>query len=526
MEPSSGTARSEDLAADHGLAGYFEISLDLLCVRDIDRRFTRVNQAWTDVLGYSVEELEGVEMITLVHPDDVEDTLAQMAEADLRGEVRSFINRYRRKDGVYRSLEWRAKRVGDRIYGAARDVTERLVMEREIDAARRAAEAANQAKTNFLANISHEIRTPLNGVIGVAAALAQSELTASQREMVGLIESSGQTLERLVSDLLDITKIENGSLALESRPFVAGDLDPTLETNRLAALAKGLDFAVERGGDPDVALLGDVTRVRQVLDNLLSNAVKFTETGRVRARLDFPAGSEGGLVLEVEDTGIGFSPAFAAQLFGRFSQADATITRRFGGTGLGLSICKSLVEMMGGRIEARSTPGEGSLFRVEIPLRPTAGSETAPAAETAPWLRREARPLRVLLAEDHPVNQRVVELILEAYGVILTTVADGQAALAAHAAQPFDLVLMDMQMPGMDGLSATRAIRERERGGPRTPIAMLSANAMAHHRQEAEAAGADVHITKPVTAQALIEGISRALAARPPVDQAASRSSE
>lgn len=514
MEPLLDSAPSDipdggKAAFEHGLASYFEISLDLLCVRDLGRRINRVNKAWTSVLGYTVEELEGIEMISLIHPDDVRDTLSEMARIDdTDGTVWGFVNRYRRKDGQYRSLEWRAQRVGERVYGAARDVTERLVMEREIEAARRAAEASNQAKTDFLANISHEIRTPLNGVIGVVAALTRTDLTPAQREMVQLIESSGLTLERLVSDLLDITKIETGSLRLEARAFTVRDLEPALETARLRAADKGLDFVVERVGETEAVLLGDPTRVRQVLDNLLSNAVKFTGQGRIRARL--AVGET--LVLEVEDSGVGFPPEFAERLFTRFSQADTTITRRFGGTGLGLSICRSLVEMMGGRIEARSRPGEGSLFRAEIPLPRTEAAAPARLSDTsAAWLDAE-RPLRVLLAEDHPVNQRVVELILQPYAIELIIVADGAAAVEAHASETFDLVLMDMQMPGMDGLAATRAIRAQEIGRVRTPIAMLSANAMSRHREEAEAAGADLHIAKPVTAEALLAGMARALA--------------
>ncbi len=513
-DPEGGRA-----ALDHGLASYFEISLDLLCVRDRGRRINRVNKAWTDVLGYSVEELEGIEMISLVHPDDVASTLSEMARVDdSNGQVWGFVNRYRRKDGDYRSLEWRAQRVGERVYGAARDVTERLLMEREIEAARAAAEASNQAKTDFLANISHEIRTPLNGVIGVVAALARTDMSVSQREMVELIESSGLTLERLVSDLLDITKIETGSLRLEVRPFAVHDLDATLETARLRAADKGLDFVVERSGDAEAALLGDLTRVRQVLDNLLSNAVKFTSEGQIHVRLEVGDG----LKMEVEDTGVGFPPEFAERLFTRFSQADSTITRRFGGTGLGLSICKSLVEMMGGRIEARSRPGQGSVFRVEMPLPRTQAEAPTPAASIA-WLSANPdRPLRILLAEDHLVNQRVVALILQPYAVALTIVADGAEAVAAHADGTFDLILMDMQMPGMDGLAATRAIRAQEIGRARTPVAMLSANALSRHREQAEAAGADIHIAKPVTAQTLLAGVAEALAK----GQAASRSSE
>jgi two-component system, sensor histidine kinase len=236
------------------------------------------------------------------------------------------------------------------------------------------------------------------------------------------------------------------------------------------------------------------------------------------------AGPEAGpcaLTFEVQDSGVGFSPEFGRALFTRFSQADSTITRRFGGTGLGLSICRSLVEMMDGAISAHSEPGKGSLFRFTLPLRRDvdlalydADRASESAARQDPDLDRgDEPPIRVLLAEDHPINQRVIQLILAPYGAAVTTVENGAEALAAYRSGVFDLVLMDMQMPVMDGLAATRAIRLLERcAGVRTPIIMLSANAMSQHRQEAVAAGADLHLAKPITAASLINGISEALA--------------
>ena len=214
---SDPSAPAIDPASD--LANFFEVSLDLLCIRDMSLKFTRVNRTWETVLGYSMKELEGVEMLPLIHPDDVEATQGHMRRMERETEVLGFINRYRHRDGHYRHLEWRARRVGDKVFGAARDVTERLAAEAEIAAAKLAAEAANRAKTDFLANMSHEIRTPLNGVIGVVAALAETELTPAQREMVDLIQSSGVTLERLVSDFLDVSKIEAGHVQIEERAF-------------------------------------------------------------------------------------------------------------------------------------------------------------------------------------------------------------------------------------------------------------------------------------------------------------------
>ncbi len=443
--------------------------------------------------------------------------------------VHNFVNRYRHRDGTYRHLEWRARRVGELVFGIARDVTERLAIEAEMQAARQAAEAANRAKSDFLANMSHEIRTPLNGVIGVVAALGQTDLTPAQREMVGLIESSGVTLERLVSDVLDFSKIEAGRLEIETRVFdLEAELDGLLDMFRLRAEDKALGFPIERGALARGEFLGDSVRIRQVLGNLVSNAVKFTHEGEVRVAIhveDPPqAGMASRLVLDVQDTGVGFDAAFADNLFQRFSQADATITRRFGGTGLGLSITRALVELMGGEITAESQPGRGSRFRIVLPLPRHRAIEDYDAERRAPpaLLSDDAagpdsarlEGLRVLLAEDHPINQRVVQLILSPFGVVLTTAPNGAEAVAAFTAEAFDVVLMDMQMPVMDGLAATRAIRliEAQRPDrPRTPIVMLSANAMREHRQDAHAAGADLHLAKPVTASSLIGGLIEAL---------------
>ena len=509
-------------------ATFFAVSLDLLVIRDSDFRIVKVNQAWETTLGYRIDELEGQPMLSFIHPDDVPVSQAEMHRMRVERDMQGHINRYRCRDGSYRHLEWRAWREGDLVYGVARDVTERLAIEAEMAAARVAAEAANKAKSDFLANMSHEIRTPLNGVIGVAAALAQSELSPQQREMVELILTSGATLERVVSDVLDFSKIEAGRLEIEIRPFdLRSELDGLLEMFRLHAEEKGLAFPVAYGAGARGEFLGDIVRIKQVLGNLISNAIKFTHQGEVRATIELREAAGAGpceLVLQVQDSGIGFDEEVARKLFQRFSQADESITRRFGGTGLGLSICQALVELMGGAIGATSAPGRGSRFRVVLPLSRRqslddydriGGSVRRAQAEVEPGQAEPLQALRVLLAEDHVINQRVVELILGPVGAQLTTVANGAEAVDAFAAGAFDVVLMDMQMPVMDGLAATRAIREVERkspGRPRTPIVMLSANAMRQHSEDARAAGADLHLAKPVTAASLLDGVSRALA--------------
>jgi PAS domain S-box-containing protein len=516
-------------AANEGraeLATFFDVSLDLLVIRELDGRVVQVSRSWHTAMGYTPDEMLGIPLLSLVHPDDMAETLRGVREVETRrpgDPVLGQINRYRHKDGGYRTLEWRAQRFQDRIYGVARDVTDRVAAEQALIEAKAAAEAANQAKSDFLANMSHEIRTPLNGVIGIVDALSRTPLSPEQAEMVSLISGSGVILERLVSDILDVSKIEAGQLDLESRPFDLKEALGPLEVMRARAEDKGLAFNVHHAPEARGVFVGDSTRIRQVLGNLLSNAVKFTAAGAVTVHIDLWADPFEGpaahrLGITVEDTGVGFDADHAARLFDRFNQADSTITRRFGGTGLGLSICRSLVEMMGGRIEASSTPGLGSRFHFELPLARAASladydARTTEAATAPP---RTERPLRILLAEDHPTNQRVVQLILGAQGAELVIAADGAQALATFEAQPFDVVLMDMQMPVMDGLSATRAIRAFEGARPdrpRTPVVMLSANAMPEHRAEAAAAGADAHVAKPVTAASLLGGIQAVIRA-------------
>jgi PAS domain S-box-containing protein len=520
ISPSITDTFTPSATPDVDLDTFFEVSLDLLVVRDINGPVVKASASWFTVLGYRPEELVGSLLPSLIHPDDQEATRKSIIEVTNRrpgDPVLGQINRYRHRDGHYVTLEWRARRFGDRIYGVARDVTQKVADEQALIEAKAAAEAANQAKSDFLANMSHEIRTPLNGVIGIVDALSRTNLDPVQAEMVALIAASGETLERLVSDILDVSKIEAGQLQLEARTF---DLDealaPALDIMRQRADDKGLEFRLQRGADARGAFVGDSTRIRQILTNLISNAVKFTHAGSVTVRVALTEAPDGDAMLqvEVEDTGVGFDSDHASRLFQRFSQADASITRRFGGTGLGLSICHALTDMMGGRISACSTPGVGSRFSVHLPLV-RAADPAALAAPASAASDRPQRPLRVLLAEDHPTNQRVVQMILAGPQFDLVIVEDGARAIAAFEQGRFDLVLMDMQMPVMDGLTATRVIRamEAERAAnAHTPVIMLSANAMVEHRDQAREAGADSHVPKPITAASLLAGIQSVLA--------------
>ena len=512
-------SRAREQAAAANLKSFFDMSLDLLGVANLEGEFIELSRCWEETLGYSLAELKRHPFLTLVHPDDVDATREAMQRLDRNDEVTGFVNRYRHHDGGYRTLEWRTRRLGDLTYGVARDVTDRQRMEAEMAAARAAAEAANQAKSDFLANVSHEIRTPLNGVIGVTTALARTPLGPEQRDMVDLIQTSGESLERLVSDILDITSIEAGRLILQSRAFdLEQALRGPLEMHRLRAEAQGLAFEARFGAGASGSFQGDDIRIRQVLDNLLSNAIKFTRQGRVAVEIEVLPDDGGvpALAITVSDTGIGFDAAMASRLFERFNQGDASVTRAFGGTGLGLSISRAIVELMDGDLTADSTPGQGSRFRAVMRLARSqeAGAGSSPDAAALAPVAGEAA-LRVLLAEDHPTNQKVVDLILAPYEASLKIVENGAEAVEAFRAEPFDVVLMDIQMPVMDGLTAIQAIRGIEAGRGdqrRTPIVALSANAMTHHREEAVAAGADLHVAKPVTAAALLAGIHQVLA--------------
>ncbi len=443
--------------------------------------------------------------------------------ADAVGREREWkAERLARRQDLQSTLEQRCDdgrwlRVQDRrtagggIVTLVNDITDLKRDAQALADARDAAEAANAAKSLFLANMSHEIRTPLNGVIGLAQALSQTELKPDQREMLDLMQSSSRMLLTLLGDILDLARIESGRLSLEDEAFdLKAAVHEAADLYRASAVAKGLSLIVEVCDDCPGWIAGDVVRLKQVMCNLVSNAVKFTESGLIKLEAQCGPDVDGAPTLRVavSDTGIGFGPEQRERLFGRFEQADGAITRRYGGSGLGLSICRQLTEMMGGALDAESEPGGGSTFFLTIPLRQATAPDVAELhAAIAPVA---ADAVRVLLADDHPTNRKVVELILAAAAVDLTSVANGAEAVEAYKAAPYDLVLMDMQMPVMDGLTATRAIREFEceAGRALTPIVMLTANALPEHVAAARAAGADKHLAKPFEAAELLALVS------------------
>ena len=376
--------------------------------------------------------------------------------------------------------------------------------------ARDAANAANIAKSQFLANMSHEIRTPLNGVLAMAEVMQRGDLADVQRERLNVVRQSGEQLLAVLNDVLDLSKIEAGKLELTDQDF---DIERVAQSVRdgFATIAqdKGLDFAVEVTTQVAGVWRGDADRLRQILANLVSNAVKFTNTGRVTAR--FEAADAGGLRLSVTDTGIGIAQGKIVTLFEKFTQADSSTTRQYGGTGLGLAICRELAQLMGGQVSVMSQEGIGSTFIVELPFRRGDRMAVDPAAE--PVQDVQQRSVRVLAAEDNLVNQKVLKAIVEPMDVELVIVGDGRAAVEAWRRGGFDVILMDIQMPVMDGIAAARAIRDAERAEklPRTPILALTANALVHQVEEYLAAGMDGHVAKPIEISKLYDAMSRAI---------------
>jgi len=380
--------------------------------------------------------------------------------------------------------------------------------------AQHTAEAANDAKSAFLAMMSHELRTPLNGVLGMARALQRTQLDPRQQGYVDTILRSGDGLLAILNDVLDISKIEAGRMDLEVGAFDLKALgDQAVELWSEIAASKGLALTCEAEPGLPALVLGDETRVRQVVLNLLSNALKFTEAGAVTLTLRAApaADGDGGVEILVADTGIGMTLEQQANLFRPYAQAEASTARKFGGTGLGLAICRKLSSMMGGEIRVESAPGDGSTFKVWLPLpeaEPTAAEASDPDDLPA---------LRVLVADDNPINQAVARAILEAAGADVQTVSDGAQALERLRIEAFDVVLMDVHMPNMDGIEAVGRLRDGQVGRADTPVVALTADAMPGEEGRLKALGFDALQHKPVQPAALIAAIAEVVATRPPV---------
>ncbi|MEC4592513.1 ATP-binding protein [Nitrospirillum amazonense] len=516
------------------------------------------------ILGYGVAEFTRLPLSELRHPDDqtIDATLdalsaaasragsgaaGAMAEVDLAGGVSARF-RLRHKDGRWIWLETiisltRGDDGTPLLISAARDVTERVRQEEELRAARdtltvaaaeleqarRVAEDANAAKSAFLTATSHEIRTPLNGIIGAVQLLAAEPLAPLQRDLAVIIRDSAQTLLLLVDDLLDLSKLEAGRVDLVATDFqLAAVVTEAARLMEGQARAKGLALSTRIAPEAAATFRGDARRLRQLLLNLLGNAVKFTDKGQVQLTAEVvegaPAADAGGprdvrVVLTVRDTGIGMTADQQARLFNRFVQGDDGIAQRYGGSGLGLSICRELVTLMGGTITLDSSPGQGSTFTIDLTLPRLPGqaaaeaapSPAAPSANPAPAaLPKRGAGRRVLVVEDNSINARLTEMMLRTEGYAVELASDGAAGAAMALGQPpVDLVLMDIQMAGLDGLEATRRIRAGEPPGRRVPVIAMTANAMVGMREEYLAAGMDDYVSKPFDQGRFLDLVAR-----------------
>ena len=371
----------------------------------------------------------------------------------------------------------------------------------------RAAQAASEAKSAFLATMSHEIRTPLNAVMGMAQAMAAGDLSPVQADRLNVIQQGSQTLLTLLNDILDLSRVEAGGIELEDGVIDLREVMEELRTTFLS-LARDKDLVFSYALDQEAAGLwqGDPTRVRQILTNLVGNAVKFTPRGSVHVSASVELSL---VVLRVKDTGPGIDADRRDRIFDRFVQADASATRRFGGTGLGLAICRELAHLMGGDVAVDSGPGRGATFSLKLPLRPLGVGCSMPPSPVAeqPLLDQ---PLSILAAEDNPTNQLVLATLLETLGMAATMTGNGEEVVEAWRGANWDVILMDIQMPVLDGIAATVRIRELERtlGRARTPIIALTANAMTHHVAEYRQAGMDGFVAKPISVPNLLAALA------------------
>lgn len=499
-------------------------------VIDADGNFIEVNPGYCRMMGYSHAQIMKMCIADFEAVATMDQIRAQIQRIIQKGYER-FETRHRHLDGHWVELEITVTGVDNRYLVAfLRDIGERKSADAALREATQQAEQANRAKSEFLANMSHEIRTPMNGVLGLTEIVLDSPLEPLQREHLELVKSSALSLLVILNDILDLSKIDAGKLGIEEVPYSpAGVMQDVTKALRARAQTKGLSLHCEiEPAVPDI-VLGDPVRLRQILLNLCDNAIKFTESGSVRVQASAQRTDTASieLMIRVRDTGIGIPAEKQELIFQAFSQADTSTTRKYGGTGLGLTICASLAALMGGRIWLENETGQGSCFcftvqamaapagQVALPDRPADPIRSSTADDEIQGSLATERRLQVLLAEDNPLNQRLTILLLERWGHDVTLAQDGLEAVALFGQCDWDLVLMDMQMPNMDGISATRAIRATEAAGYRTPIVALTANAMDADRERCIAAGMDGFLSKPFETERFRALVNQTASGRP-----------
>jgi PAS domain S-box-containing protein len=491
---------------------------DVIALSSIGGERIYVSPSIEHALGFSPDYLLATPNYTFLHPDDREQVAQSIAALREPGEETTLEYRVLRADDTVLWVETNfcvaenATPGGPpQVVSVSRIIDRRKDLERALIEARERAEHAAAAKSDFLANMSHELRTPLNAIIGFSGLLKASPgLSKTDARHAGLIQDASATLLEIVNSVLDFSKLEAGAVELDPRPF-----NPLDEARAVAALVddiantKGLTLTVTAEGKP-AALMGDAPRLRQVLLNFLSNALKFTSRGGVTLTLNQSVAGAGAQTLRVEvtDSGIGVPLDQLAQVFERFTQADVSVSRRFGGTGLGLAISKRIIEMMGGTIGADSTPGEGSTFWFEVTLPTASDADVSPHAEAAQ--ADLDRPVRLLLVEDVAVNRELVQALLAPFDIEIDTACDGVEAIHAVEQKTYDLILMDVQMPVMDGLTAAERIRASGCvGATTTPIIAMTANVLPEQVTKCLEAGMNGHIGKPISPARLVETIAQ-----------------
>lgn len=443
-------------------------------------------------------------------------------------------------NGMAAELQSAYTNMQERIEERTKDLAR---LKEEAERAKASAELANQAKSQFLAHVSHEIRTPLNGLIGFLGLMGKTHIDNVQQDYLKICETSSQTLLAIINDILDLSKIEAGKLSIECLTFDLGYLiEQCILFYTPSAQSKGLRLILEIDRDMPANLMGDPSRIRQILANLLGNAIKFTHSGAITVTVKHQAGVDGSAHVEicVADTGIGMTDEQLGQLFQPFSQGDASITRRYGGTGLGLAISQRLVEMMNGTIAVESEAGKGSRFTISLCLKEAVGetalllprplesldrkNSTVTAGNQAP--AELPAQLRMLVVDDNEINRKLNTILLHQWGIAVDEAADGVAAVEACGRQHFDLILMDVHMPAMDGIEATRRIRMLQEGGKLTPVVALTANALSGDRERYLAAGMDDYLEKPLTEEALRKTIAKWCPLAPVFAQGAAKKGE
>jgi PAS domain S-box-containing protein len=489
-------------------------------LKDVDGRYLRFNKAFEELMGIERSQWIGKTVFDLIagessgvmHAKDIE----LFEKRELQTYEASFRNRRtgEMRDGLY----WKAPLTDTQdnvtgLVGTILDITEKNRFEQALREAKRSAEAASQAKSDFLANMSHEIRTPMNGVIGMTDLALDTPLNTTQREYLNIVKSSAQSLMVILNDILDFSKIEAGKMNIETVEFsIIETVGETLKALMPRAYKKSIALVSELHADLPRRVIGDPVRIRQVITNLCDNAIKFTSHGSVTVAVEAKPVSSGLLEIQIaiRDTGIGIAPEKQLGVFEAFNQADTSTTREFGGTGLGLTICTRLVQLMGGRIWLESVMGQGSTFRFTVQVQAPTDHVRPATGENESAVNLPAHPaLQILLVEDHPINQMLATTLLQKWGHTVVLAKNGQESVDLFPTRSWDVVLMDMQMPVLGGLDATRLIRAIEGAGERTPIIAMTANAMESDREACLQAGMDDYLAKPFNANELQAMLTR-----------------